>query len=268
MRQAWAILLTILALLVGSWFYSYYWCPWESPEMLQTAQISYNDGERGTTIAERKDNFNQALSSYQKLEKHYYPENGSGKLFFNLGNAYYQLEQYPWAALYYYKAQRLMPREDKPLFNLGLTLDKLQQPRPPAPTIWEKIFLVRTYLSIPEAIQLFALITFIVFALATFMIWYPKRFLKPLMVLFCGILLFLGAALTYQKYIAPLNAVVVKATPVYRDAGTQFSQVQNDPLPAGVKVEILQIMPDGNWIKILLPQGAIGFVPMESLRII
>lgn len=268
MKQAWAVLLTILALLAGSWFYSYYWCPWESPDMLQTAQVSYTDGEHGTTIAQRKDNFNQALSSYQNLEKQYYPENGSGKLFFNLGNAYYQLEQYSWAALYYYKAQRLMPREDKPSFNLSLTLDKLQQPHSPAPTIWEKIFLIGTYLSIPEAIQLFSLIMLIIFALATFMIWSPRRFLKPLIILFCGILLFLAAALGYQKYIAPLNAVVVKATPVYRDAGTQFSQVQNEPLPAGVKVEILQVMPDGNWIKIQLPQGGIGFVPMDNIRLI
>lgn len=268
MKQLLLILGTLFALLFGSWYYSNYWCPLNTPEILQSAESSYKEGELGQNVAQRKDNFNRSLTAYQELEKQYFPEHGTGKLYFNLGNAYYQLEQYPWAALYYYKAQKLMPREEKPKLNLNLTLNKLQQPKSANPTIWEKLFLIGPYISIPEALQIFAFAIILLFILMTIWIWNPKKYLKMAMVLTGLFLIYLSAALGYQKYIAPLNAVIVKATPVYRDAGTQYSQVLNDPLSAGSKVEIIQLMSDSNWVKVLLPQGAIGFIPLENLRII
>lgn len=269
MKYAWMIIALILGgIIAGSAVYTYSGCSAVNSKILQASYQSYIEGEHSTTPAGRMDNFNKALAGYKELEQKQQPVNGTGRLYFNLANTYYQLEQYPWAALYYYRAQNLMPRDDKVRQNLALTLGKLQQPLPKPPTIWQKLFLIGPTLSIPEALQLLALATLVCFFAASWMVWGHSRWLKALLFVTLCPLLFLAASLGYQRYFAPLNAVVVKATPIYRDAGTQYSQVQNEPLPGGMKLEILQLMPDGQWIKVALPDGTIGFVPIEALRLI
>lgn len=71
-------------------------------EMLQEAQISYQQGEKATTYEERKLAFNRALFLYNTLEQN----SGSNINDLNqaLADTYFQLGEYSWAILYYQKA--------------------------------------------------------------------------------------------------------------------------------------------------------------------
>lgn len=68
---------------------------------LTDADSSYIEGEKATTLAKRQEKFNQALSLYMNLEEEYAPTHGDGKLYYNIGNTYFQLQEYPRALLYH-----------------------------------------------------------------------------------------------------------------------------------------------------------------------
>lgn len=267
MKIAWAVLGALAAIVLAlSAYYTYFVCKTNPPELMETAYVDYASGEKSKTIAERTEGFNRALAAYHILEQDYRPEFGSGKLYYNLANTYFQLEQFPWAELYYFRSLKLMPRDEKAVQNLNITLNKLQQPIPAPPTVWDNILLIGTLISLPEALQIFSILSILCFIFASLIIWTSHPIWKPLFILALCALFYISACLAYKRYFAPVEAVIVKATPIYRDAGTQFAQVQNEPLPAGIKVEVRNA--DGHWIKISLPQGAIGYVPIDSIRVI
>ncbi len=267
MKTAWVVIGAVIALLLAlSAYYTYFVCKTNPPELMETAYVNYVTGEKSQTIAERTEGFNRALTAYQALDNDYHPIFGSGKLYYNLANTLFQLEQFPWAELYYYRSLKLTPRDERVTQNLNITLNKLEQPVISQNTVWGNILLIGTLISLPEALQIFALLAILCFVFASLILWSSNPLWKPLLVLtLCG-LLYMGTCLAYQRYFASIEGIIVKATPIYRDAGTQFAYVQNKPIPAGQKVEVLNT--NGQWIKVSLPQGAIGYVPIDSIRII
>lgn len=240
----------------------------ESSELLAKAEKSYEKAEKSTTIAERKAGFNEVLMIYLDIDKANQPFYSSGKFYYNLANTFYQLEHYPWAALYYYRAHNLMPREDKPLQNLSITLNKLKQPAPSKPAIWQQLFLIKTSISLPEALQLFFVCALICLFLGLLIVWASSPIWKTLLYLFLVPLTFITIGLTYQRYFAPLEGIIIQPTYIYRDAGKQYAHILSEPLPGGMKIEILEQMPDQVWIKVITPQGTIGFIPTDNVRVI
>ena len=68
----------------------------------------YSQGVSAATVAGQSAAFNAALDEFLGLEAAGNPVFGSGKLYYNIGNTYFQLEEYPRAILYYARAERLM----------------------------------------------------------------------------------------------------------------------------------------------------------------
>ncbi|MCC5709535.1 hypothetical protein LH488_27915, partial [Klebsiella pneumoniae] len=65
------------------------------PSQSDEAYQSYVEGEKAQTIADRKTQFNHALTLYKDLDNKYHPDFGNGKLFYNIANTYFQLGEYP-----------------------------------------------------------------------------------------------------------------------------------------------------------------------------
>ncbi len=234
----------------------------ENREELKAAYTHYIKGETADTLGVKEDSFNQALKYYTDLEAGHDPSSGNGKLYYNIGNSYFHLGAYPFAVLYYYKAQNLMPREDKVGNNLQVALAKLglQEVKEES---WGSI-----PLSIPEKLQLFFGLTLAAFFLASLCIWTQWMWLKK----GANILMLLGGVLIlnlgYLHYLAPIEGVLVKSTPLYRDAGLQYAKVKEEPLLSGAKVEVLDVVKEGQWLKIETPAGQVGYVLHESIRVI
>lgn len=104
--------------------------PWQGQESTEPLQIPVNIEIEGNYPLSKEDkalesyekgDFNQALTLYKKEDK-------SGELYYNLGNTYYQLGQYPWAIFYYYRALSLRPGDIRIENNLKVTQEKLEIP--------------------------------------------------------------------------------------------------------------------------------------------
>lgn len=237
-------------------------------QLIQSAETNYAAGERGKTIAERKEAFNQALTDYLQLSQSFQPDEGNGKLYYNIGNTYFQLGEYPLAIYYYEKALSLNPRDEKIASNLTLTLDKLGSPHKKEDSTFQQIFFFHHYLSVPERRTLFFFFSLLTFIALSLVIWFRQRLLQYLAILFGGVALVLLGSLLYTQYMSPMEAILVQPAFLFRDAGEEYAKVEDKPLSAGKKVEVLDIKQRGLWIKILTPEGKLGFVKKDSLKII
>src|ERR1700722_3100616 len=122
---------------------------------IQGIENDYSAGEKATTPVKRKEAFNRSLESLLTLEQKYQPTNGNGILYLNIGNNYYQLEDYPKAILYYNRAIALRPRDNGPAKLLQAAQSKIDISEKPKTSFIKKLFFLNSYFSIPEQLQLF-----------------------------------------------------------------------------------------------------------------
>jgi tetratricopeptide (TPR) repeat protein len=231
-----------------------------SRDQLTEAYNAYLKGEKATTIAERKEAFNQSLEIYTQLNQSFSPTFGNGKLYFNIANSYFQLEQYPLAIYYYYQAQTLRPRDDKITYNLQIAQQKLG--------ITPDKSKIDEYLSLPERLQLFFGLSFAVLGFASLYIWYPFSLFKRMVILFSLLAALVFTNLIFTKYVTPLEGVLIRGASLHRDAGEQYALVSEEPLLSGTKVDVLNVSNQGQWLKIETPDGNLGFIPKDSIRVI
>ncbi len=242
----------------------------ELDEQLSQALQAYRQGEAGATLASRKQGFNQALEIYGRLEKQHSPCMSSGRLFYNLANTYFQLGEYPMAILYYYKSWNLQPRDVQVKHNLETALDKLNLNHPEPISDVQRLLYFHFFLSTPERLQCFGLCAIILLTVLGIRIACPvfKTYLDIMAVVLGVICLVLACSLLYSRYLEPLQGVVMKSTYLYRDKGKEYARLGNTPAAAGTKVDVLDIQNQGEWFKILTPDGTLGYVPEESIRLI
>ena len=126
----------------------------------QEAYSSYQKGEQAQTISERNTAFNQALEYYLQVES----VASSGELFYNIANAYFQLQEYEKALLYYARAKELLPREQKIDVNLEIALSKISNPESWHSQYWLKLFTLKQWFSKKEMNYLFLTVLTLSFA--------------------------------------------------------------------------------------------------------
>lgn len=260
--------LCCLALLSGLIAFSVYRSMREPPPKLLTeTNESYLEGESALTIYARELFYNKSLAALLQLEEGYQPKLGNGRLYYNIANTYYQLESYPRAVLYYYRAFNLRPFDQKVRQNLNSALKKLDLPLQQEVTHTEWIFFWH-FLPLPWRLQFFFLMACIALVLNSLAIWKPLRPIKILTSLFGGfaLLLFLSLGLTY--FMQNSYAVAIQASNLYRGAGPQFALVGEEPIKPGTKMQVTQFEQTNQWVKVITPEGHIGFVPLTSLLLI
>lgn len=233
------------------------------PSDLKNANIYYLAGENAHTIAERKNAFNNALKLYVGLERMYEPSLGNGRIYFAIGNTYFQLGKYPFAILYYYRALKLMPHNDSVKNNLDLALSKLKLQKEETAR-WYDYF----NLSLPMRLILFFISGVGFLSLISTYIWLGFSWLKPAIYFFALVSVsFLGSAL-YTRFITPEQGVFIRASAFYRDASEQYAKISETPINPGTKVDILNQAEQGHWLKVRMTDGTPGYVPAKVIRII
>lgn len=240
----------------------------DADTILQEALSHYQGGEESKTIASRKENFNTALQNYLNLEKNADPKFGNGKLYYNIANSFFQLSEYPWAVLYYNKAINLMPRNEEVRRNLSIALNKLNLPKLEENNVYHSLFFFHYLLSVPEQLQSFFISGLLLLALLSLYIWKWHPLIKYGIALAGAVCFIFLLSLSYAHYIEPVQGVMVQASALYRDAGMQYAKAVIKPVPAGLKVDVLNSKDQGQWLKIVTPDGNLGYVPMESIRLI
>lgn len=230
----------------------------DSQERLDRAYQEYKRGEKATTLGERQEAFNRALALYSEIEE----DSSAPDLLYNIGNSYFQLGRYTWAILYYSKTLSAMPSHSKAQQNLAVAKAKLGLSET------EKNGVIPIQLPVTHALlwQFLAATTFAATLFASLMVWSSGLWLKRGLFLALSALCLFLAIIGYRHYIAPVEGIVVESSVLYRDAGFQYAKVIEDPIPSGSKVEILELLDEGRWLKIYTEEGQLGYVPYQAIR--
>lgn len=245
------------------------WKPFQSSgELIKQAEGAYYQGEIANTIEQRTNAFNQALFLYRQLEAEHNPSYGNGRLYFDIANSYFQVQAYPMAILYYYRALKLMPHNESVVDHLNQALKELSLPPTSPSSIFEKVFFFHNYLSLPRRLQIFYGYNLFFLILLSVYVWWRPRFLVTSILIGAACWMTLLFSLGYERYISPIEGVLIESTLLYRDASSQQGVASDQPVWSGSKLKILEVLYDGYWLKVITPSGDLGYVPSNAIRLI
>ncbi len=229
-----------------------------------------------------KETFEQANEAYQngnylKSIEYYNQiiENGfiASELYYNLGNAYFKLKKIPEAILNYERAARLDPSDEDIKFNLKIanlqTLDKIE----PLPKLfyqqwWE--YLANWLSSGTWSIVMICFIWLFFISLAGFLFIYSTiikkiSFLVAIFSFVFAILSFIFAETNYSEETSKDCAIIFSES-VYIKSSPDIESTDLFILHEGTKVEVMEKV--GDWIKIKLANGNVGWLPENTIEII
>lgn len=230
------------------------------------AYQKYTEAERTKEPEEQKKLYNEALALYLQSE----PQEPSAKFCYNLANTYFQLGEYGYAILYYYKALKVSPRDTKVEYNLQIAMQKAGVSEPPASFFKDVVLYFHYKISHNEKIVICLGLFLLVFVLFSLHIWSSRSFglYKRVALWMAVIALAFVLSLFWAEYLTPPVAVIVQPATVRIDAGPEYAAVPNAVAIPGVKVEVLASVNHGAWLRVRLPSGAQGYIGKEYVRII
>lgn len=215
-----------------------------------------------------KAKYKEAAAAYQQVQHAGYSSAG---LYFNLGNAYYKLDEIPLAILYYEKARKLSTGDEDIAVNIQLANLKIKDKIESVPEFflakWWRSFVLfcsAELLSILGVIAFmagFALLIVYLFAVALSV----KRpaFYTGSGLLTLALLMVLVAGLQ-TSYLDSSSGAVVFGGTVNVKSGPKDSFKTLYVIHEGLKVTLKEENED--WVKIELPNGNVGWVALSSVK--
>lgn len=249
-----------ITVLLGLMFYAFpVLAQQANMDFFEKANSLYNQGE-----------YQAAIEEYLKIS-----ENGehSSELYYNLGNAYYKLNQIAPSIYYYEKALLLNPDDQDILNNLlyaqNMTVDAIDvMPKTGVDRLVSNVVGVFSH-----TVWAIGSIVFMVLFVVVFLLYYfssyhrRKRFY--FVSSFCFILIAIGALLgAYKQYSLQnsntLAIIFAKETSVTSEPNMGSQEIFQ--LHEGTKVNVLDTM--AGWKQIRLADGKIGWLPEGELKVI
>lgn len=195
----------------------------------------------------------------------------STEIYYNLGNAYYKIDDIPNAILNYEKALKLQPDNEDALFNLKMankrTVDKIDRlPELFIGNSWKNLVTSKTVESwayYAVGLIFLSLLLFISYLLMEQVIIKKAGF-------YAG-LLFLGLSMFTLLMASQHNAIIEQSSEAIIFAPT--ITIQSEPnenaeklftLHEGTKVTVLE--DNKKWSKIKLPNGNIGWIKSDEIK--
>ena len=212
--------------------------------------------------------YQEAIDQYKQVADDGFE---SPALFYNLGNAYFKMNDYPHAILWYERAHKLDPGNENIEYNLNVANSKIADKIDPLP----ELFYIRWYRSV---INLFPINTwavqtigyFILMLVAVALYFISRRlFLRKTgfwaAILFLVLTLFtlLFSISGYHRMKTLHEAIVFDPTMTVKSSPDEKS-VDLFVIHEGTKVQLLDKI--GEWYEIRIANGSVGWLPEESLE--
>jgi len=221
------------------------------------ANKAYNDGL-----------YNDATELYRQVTDAGYR---APELFFNLGNSYYKLNNFPNAILWYERARRLDPGNENINFNLNVANSKIADKIDPLP----ELFYVRWFKAIvhlyPVNLWTYQTILFFILTLAAVALYLLGGRLVLRKTGFWAGLLFLTLtlftllfSLSGTNQVKNLHEAIVFDPTVTVKSSPDEKSIDLFVLHEGTKVRILDQI--GTWVEIRIANGSVGWLPAESME--
>jgi tetratricopeptide (TPR) repeat protein len=217
-----------------------------------------------------KGDFNTTVELYQKVLATKYT---SFKLFYNLGNAYYKLNQIPSAILYYEKARKIDLSNEDLLFNLNMANRKIVDKIDVMPEIFIKTWYgtLLNFLTSDKWAKLTiiffisCLILLLFYLLSKSQTVRKVTFWLSVFMLFSSIVCVVLAKQQFSETQKVKEAIVFTPTVNIKSSPDQNSQ-DIFVIHEGLKVRIMDQVSD--WYEIRIANGNKGWIKVSDVEII
>ncbi len=244
------LLITVLLFSLGS-------MAAENQLTIAKANKAYGDGQYQTAV----DHYKQVLQSGFE----------SWDLYYNLGNSFYKLNDFPSAILYYEKAKKLNPGSEDISFNLTVTNNKIADKIEPLPEMFYKKWIrsVIQFFSVDQwawSVVLFFLLTLIaasLFVVSRRIFLRKAGFWLAALFFIISAISFRFAWTNYQTLQSNESAIIFSPTVTVKSSPDDKS-IDLFVLHEGTKVRILDNI--GTWYEIKIPNGSVGWLPSASVE--
>lgn len=217
-----------------------------------------------------KGEYSKAIEQYNKILNYGFV---SSEIYFNIGNAYYKMKKIPESILFYERAKKISPEDEDINFNLKIANLKIVDKFEIVPkffiTEWlENIRDMYSSEGWAKIMLIFIWVTFL--SLIGFMISWN--------ILIKRILFFIALGTLILSLTSVYFAIQKQNNEKYQQSAIIFNprvDVRSSPdekstvlfiLHEGTKVELLDSV--GEWSKIRIPRGDVGWVDKNSFEII
>jgi len=212
--------------------------------------------------------FADAVAYYKKATDAGYE---SPELFYNVGNAYFKLNEFPQAILWYERAQRLDPGNEDIDYNLNVANSKIADKIDPLP----ELFYVRWYRSVvdlyPTSTWAVQTIVFFILTLVSVSLYFISRklflrkagFWAAILCIALTIFTLLFSISGHYRMKSLHEAIIFDPTITVKSSPDEQS-VDLFVIHEGTKVQLLDKI--GEWHEIRIANGSVGWLPAESLE--
>ena len=218
----------------------------------------------------QKQNFAESSKLYKTIINKGYK---SAEVYFNLGNAYFRMNQIPKAILSYERAKKIAPGDDDIDFNLKIANLKIVDKIEPVPKFFLTVWLESIANMFSSAAWSAISIIFIWLLFISVAVFYVSwsSLIKRIsfgigiisIIMIISTMLFAAKMSNYEE--SNINAIIFLQN-VYVKSSPDEGSTDLFILHEGAKVEILDEL--GTWKKIKLANGSIGWLPENSIEII
>ncbi len=233
----------------------------QSPvDIFESANEAYNNGQYG-----------EAVDLYESIiDRNVH----SSELYFNLGNAYYKLNQVAPSIYYFEKALMLNPNDDEIRKNLSfaqnMTIDSIEEiPEVGISRMINNATSIFSYNGWARMAVIFMLVFVSLFLLYYFSVSTAKKrlmFLGSFIALGISILSLSIAFRSFDRFKKDNPAIIfAEITEVRSDPNLRSEVVFN--LHEGTKVQVLESF-NTDWSKIKLSDGKTGWIASEDIRLL
>ena len=193
----------------------------------------------------------------------------NGELYYNLGNAYAQLDDIPHAILNYRRAQLFLPRDRQLHANLQYVRAKRADhfAEPETSPVLQTLVFWHYDLSFHSRLWIAVTLSILFWLAAILLLWCRPTWLKATVaILFVGALAFGGSAVASIYSLRHAHPAVIMTTEAIPRKGDGFSygEAFDSPIHAGTEVNILRKR--GDWCEIALPNHLTGWLSSSDLE--
>jgi tetratricopeptide (TPR) repeat protein len=212
--------------------------------------------------------YTNAADLYKKVISSGYE---SWELYYNLGNSYYKLTDYPSAILYYEKARKLNPGNEDIDFNLKVTNNKISDKIEPLPELFYKKWF-RNFVELLSVDQWawIVILTFILSLTSSLFYFISQRVFLRKSGFWLGIILFLLSLTSFrfawENYgtLKSNSAAIIFTPTVTIKSSPDDKSIDLFVLHEGTKVQILDNI--GTWYEIKISSGSVGWLPSSAVE--
>lgn len=230
---------------------------------LHQAQLEYQDGNYRKTI--------EILEA--EIEKQKEQNMVSPDLYYNLGNAYFRVNEFAHAILNYERARLYAPGDRDITHNIEYAQTKIEDKILTADNFFLQIWFEGLQNQLPsDSWAKISVVFFIVFIICLFMFFFSPALKLKKAGFYVGIVLFVSLVFTnifairQKEKIENRDTAIVMAGSASVVSSPNTTSKELFTLHAGTKVVITKA--DGGWYEIEIASGSVGWIEKEKVEII